>query len=65
MNHEEHKLAPVLKFELKKVRDEITFVYHLKMETITTALECQKIKLLTSLLCRQYLDTIQWQMESL
>ena len=31
MNHEEHKLAPVLKFELKKVRDEITFVDNLKM----------------------------------
>ena len=28
MNHEEHKLAPVLKFELKKVRDEIAFVDH-------------------------------------
>ena len=31
MNHEEHKLAPVLKFELKKVREEITFVDNLKM----------------------------------
>ena len=40
MNHEEHKLAPVLKFELKKVRDDIIFVDHLKMETITTILEC-------------------------
>ena len=38
MNHEEHKLAPVLKFELKKVRKEITFVDNLKMKT----LECQK-----------------------
>ena len=28
MNHEEHKLAPVLKFELKKVRHEITFADH-------------------------------------
>ena len=35
MNHEEHKLAPVLKFELKKVRHENTFADHLKMENIT------------------------------
>ena len=42
MNHEEHKLAPVLKFELKKVRDEITFVDNLKMKTITATLECHK-----------------------
>ena len=42
MNHEEHKLAPVLKFELKKVRDEITFVDRLKTKTITATLEYRK-----------------------
>ena len=30
MNHEEHKLAPVLKFELKKVREEIIDLYIIK-----------------------------------
>ena len=43
MNHEEHKLAPVLKFELKKVGDEIAFFDHLKIKTITTTLECRKV----------------------
>ena len=65
MNHEEHKLAPALKFELKKVRDEITFADYLKINDYCNLRMPGKFKLPTSLLCRQYLDTIQWQMESL